>query len=109
MYVHIICTYIHIHIYTYIYVYIICTYIHIHIYTYIYIYILYIYRLYRCRLFIFYQEPLKFLSCLRLDLTHLKEHRSGHNFQDCINQLCSCCLEIEDTSHYLLHCHRFYG
>ena len=23
------------------------------------------------------------------------------------NALCSCSLEIEDTSHYLLHCHHF--
>ena len=32
---------------------------------------------------------------------------SRHNFQDCLNPLCSCSLEIEDTSHYLLHCHHF--
>ena len=24
-----------------------------------------------------------------------------------MNPLCSCSLEIEDTSHYLLHCHHF--
>ena len=24
-----------------------------------------------------------------------------------MNPLCSCILEIEDTSHYLLHCHHF--
>ena len=29
------------------------------------------------------------------------------NLQDCMNPLCSCSLEIEDTSHYLLHCHHF--
>ena len=50
---------------------------------------------------------LKFLTRLRLDFRHLNEHRFRHNFQDCMNPLCSCSLEIEDTSHYLLHCHYF--
>ena len=30
-----------------------------------------------------------------------------HNSEDCMNPLCSCSMEIEDTSHHLLHCHRF--
>ena len=47
------------------------------------------------------------LTCLRLDLSHLNEHRLRHNFQDCMNPLCSCSLEIENTLHYLLHCHHF--
>ena len=47
------------------------------------------------------------LTRLRLGLSHLNEHRFWHNFQDCLNPLCSCSLEIEDTSHYLLHCHHF--
>ena len=28
--------------------------------------------------------------------------------KDCMNLLCSCSLEIEDTSHYPLQCHHFY-
>ena len=50
---------------------------------------------------------LKFLTCLRLGFSHLNEHRFRHNLQDCMNPLCSCSLEIEDTSHYVLHCHHF--
>ena len=50
---------------------------------------------------------LKFLTRLRLDFSHLNEHRFRHNFQDCLNPLCSCSLETEDTKHYLLHCHHF--
>ena len=50
---------------------------------------------------------LKFLTCLHLGFSHLNEHRFQHNFQDCMNPLCSCSLEIEDISHYLLHCHHF--
>ena len=50
---------------------------------------------------------LKFLTRLRLDFSHLNEHRFRHNFQDCLNPLCSCSLQTEDTIHYLLHCHHF--
>ena len=42
---------------------------------------------------------LKFLTCLRLDFSHLNEHRFQHNFQDCLNPLCSCSLETKDTKH----------
>ena len=50
---------------------------------------------------------LKFLTRFRLRFIHFNEHRFRHNFQDCMNPLCSYSLEIEDTSHYLLHCHHF--
>ena len=56
---------------------------------------------------IFDPKGLTFLTRLRLGLSHLNEHRFRHNFQDCLNPLCSCSLEIEGTSHYLLHCHYF--
>ena len=56
---------------------------------------------------IFDPKGLTFLTRLRSGLSHPNEHRFGHNFQDCLNPLCSCSLEIEDTSHYLLHCHHF--
>ena len=47
---------------------------------------------------------LKFLTRLRLNLSHLREHKFNHNFLDTINPLCSCSLEVESTSHYLLRC-----
>ena len=50
---------------------------------------------------------LKFSTRLRVGVSHLNEHRFRHNFQDCMNPLCSCSLEIEDASHCLLHCHHF--
>ena len=56
---------------------------------------------------IFDPQGLKLLTRLHLGISHLNEHRFRHNFQDCISSLCSCSLEIEDTSHYLLHCHNF--
>ena len=42
---------------------------------------------------------------LRLGLSHLNEHRFNHNFENCINPLCTCTLEIESTTHFFLHCH----
>ena len=52
-------------------------------------------------------QGLKLLTRLRLGFSHLNEHRLRHNFKECVNPVCSCSLEIEDTSHYLLHCHHF--
>ena len=56
---------------------------------------------------IFDPEDLKLLSRLRVDLSYLNAHRFHRNFQECLNPLCSCCLETEDATHYLLHCHYF--
>ena len=57
---------------------------------------------------IFDRVGLKFLTRLRLVFSHhLNEHRFQHTFQDCMNPLCSPNLEIEDASHYRLHCHHF--
>ena len=39
-----------------------------------------------------------------MDLSHLNAHRFHQNFQGCLNPLYSYSLEIEDTTHYLLHC-----
>ena len=50
---------------------------------------------------------LRLLIRLRLGLSHLNEHRFNHNFQNCINPLCSCSVEMESTSHFFLHCHYF--
>ena len=47
---------------------------------------------------------LKLLTRLRLNFSHLREHKFNHNFKDTVNPLCSCSLEVESTSHYLLRC-----
>ena len=41
---------------------------------------------------IFDSEGLKFLTRLCVGLSHLNAHRFRHNFQDCLNPLCSCSL-----------------
>ena len=35
---------------------------------------------------------------------HLREHKFRHNFQDCLNPPCLCSNEIENSTHYLIHC-----
>ena len=49
-------------------------------------------------------KGLKFVTRLRLGLSHLREHKFKHSFQDSINPLCSCSLDVESTIHYFLHC-----
>ena len=51
---------------------------------------------------------LKLLTRLRLNLSHLCEHKFQHNFQDTVYPLCSCSLESESVTHFLLHC-QFYN
>ena len=50
---------------------------------------------------------LKYLTRLRLELSHLNAHKFKHSFQDCINPLCSCSLEPESNAHFFLHCRHY--
>ena len=40
-------------------------------------------------------------------LSHLREHKFKHSFQDTINPLCSCGIDMESTEHFLLYCPQF--
>ena len=54
---------------------------------------------------IFDPEGFKLHTRLCLGFTHLNEHRLRHNFHQYLNPLCTCSLELENTFHFLLHCH----
>ena len=54
-----------------------------------------------------YPVGVKLVIRLRLGFSYLREHKLRHNFHDTLNHLCSCSLEPETTSHYLLCCHNF--
>ena len=43
---------------------------------------------------------LKLLTRMRLGLNHLANHKFRHNFQDCLNPICSCGQEIETISFF---------
>ena len=47
------------------------------------------------------------MTRLCLGLSHLREHKFNHSFQNCIDTLCSCGIDIESTSHFSLHCPLF--
>ena len=47
---------------------------------------------------------IKLLNRLRVDFSHLSEHKFRHNSADTLNPLCSCSLEIENTAHFFLRC-----
>ena len=47
----------------------------------------------------------KLLTRLRLGLSHLREHKFKHGFQDSLNPICSCGNDIETSAHFQLHCH----
>ena len=42
---------------------------------------------------------------MRLGLNYLNEHRFNHNFEGCMNPLCTCALEFKSTTHLFLLCH----
>ena len=45
----------------------------------------------------------------RIGLSHLREHKFKHNFQDSINPLCNCGHDIESATRFLLHCPLFFN
>ena len=48
---------------------------------------------------------LKYLTRLRVGLSHLRDHKFKHKFRDTIHPFCSCNgFEFESVEHYLLHC-----
>ena len=58
--------------------------------------------------FNFYNHKgIRLMTRLSLGLSHLREHKFNHNFQNCINPLCSYGMDIESTSNFFLHCSLF--
>ena len=53
-------------------------------------------------------KGIRLITRLWLELTHLREHKFKHNFQNCLDPLCSCRLSIESSSYFLFHCPIFH-
>ena len=49
----------------------------------------------------------KLLTRLRLQFSHLNEHKFRHGFSDTVNPVCACGTEIETTEHFFLRCHLY--
>ena len=56
---------------------------------------------------IYDQVGIKLLTRLKLGLSHLREHKFWHNFEDTLNPLCSCRIEAETMLHFFLRCQLF--
>ena len=52
-------------------------------------------------------QGLKFITRLRLGLSHWNEHKFRNKFKDCIKPLCSCSWEVENKLHFFLHCYHY--
>ena len=52
-------------------------------------------------------KGVKLLTRLRLGLSHLRDHKFKHSFQDSLNPICNCGTDVETITHYLLHCPLF--
>ena len=53
------------------------------------------------------QLGIKLLTSLWLGLSDLREHKFRYNFEDTLNQLCSCSIETETILHFFLRCQFF--
>ena len=53
-------------------------------------------------------KGIRLITRLRLELSHLCEHKFKYNFPNCLNPLCSCNSSIESTSNFLLLCPIFH-
>ena len=52
-------------------------------------------------------KGLVFLTCLRVVLSHLREHKFKHSFLDKYNSVCIFGFDIETSNHFFPHCPRF--
>ena len=52
-------------------------------------------------------KGIKLITRLRLGLSHLREHKFKHSFQDTINPLCNCDQDIESATHFFFDCPLF--
>ena len=53
-------------------------------------------------------KGLKLLTHLRLNFSHLNEHKFRHVFKDTVDPMCKCGVETEITLHFLLR-YRLYS
>ena len=47
---------------------------------------------------------IKYITGIRLGLSHLREHKFKHSFQDALNLICNHCNDVESAIHFFLHC-----
>ena len=50
---------------------------------------------------------IKLLTRIRVELSHLLEHKFRQNFQDSLNSFCNCDRHIQAAMHFFLHCSNY--
>ena len=50
---------------------------------------------------------IKLLARLRVGLSHLRDDKFRHNFQNYLDPFCNCCRYMETTNHFFLHCSNY--
>ena len=53
-------------------------------------------------------KGIKLLTRLRVSLSHLREHKFKHSFQDILNTICKCGKDIQISSHHPLEYSHLY-
>ena len=47
---------------------------------------------------------IKYITHIRLGLSHLREHKFRRRFNDTINPICNCVNDVESAIHFFLNC-----
>ena len=47
---------------------------------------------------------IKYITRIRLGLSHLREHKFKHSLQDTLNPICNCVNDVKSGIHFFLHC-----
>ena len=47
---------------------------------------------------------IKYITRIRPGLSHVREHKFKHSFQDTLNPICNCGNDVESAIHFSLHC-----
>ena len=55
----------------------------------------------------YYLLGIKLLNRLRVDFSHVNEHKFRHNYAGTSNPLCSCSLETDSMAHLFLCCRNY--
>ena len=55
----------------------------------------------------FYMITASVMKELRLNFSHLNEHKFTHNFLDTLNTVCSCGSKTETTAYFFLRCQNY--
>ena len=47
---------------------------------------------------------IKYITRIRLGISHLREHKFKHSFQDTLKPICNCGNDVKSAIHFFFHC-----